>query len=97
MWLAWKFHSGIEPRSGESVSRLEITQPNENAFNTSSVTDCNAQPLWFQGLDSRKVVADFSGGTLSSNGGARKGSERCGPRILAFQISPSSPLALPPE
>jgi hypothetical protein len=32
MWLAWKFHSGIEPRSGENVRRLEITQPNENAI-----------------------------------------------------------------
>jgi hypothetical protein len=36
----------------------------------SSATDCNAQPLWFQDLGSRKVVADFSGGTLSSDGGA---------------------------
>jgi hypothetical protein len=35
----------------------------------SSATDCNAQPLWFQDLGSRKVVADFSGGTLSSDGG----------------------------
>ena len=25
------FHSGIEQRSGESVRRLDITQPNENA------------------------------------------------------------------
>ena len=35
----------------------------------SSATDCNAQPLLFQDLGSRKVVADFSGGTLSSDGG----------------------------
>ena len=26
------FHSGIEQRSGESVRRLDITQPNENAI-----------------------------------------------------------------
>ena len=36
---------------------------------TSSVTDCKNQPLLFQDLGSRKVVADFSGGTLSSDGG----------------------------
>jgi len=37
---------------------------------TSSSTDCNNQPLLFQDLGSRKVVGDFSGGTLSSDGGA---------------------------
>jgi hypothetical protein len=36
----------------------------------SSTTDCKNQPLLFQDLGSRKVVADFSGGTLSSDGGA---------------------------
>jgi len=36
----------------------------------SSSTDCKEQPLLFQDLGSRKVVADFSGGTLSSDGGA---------------------------
>lgn len=36
----------------------------------SSVTDCKDQPLLFQDLGWRKVVADFSGGTLSSDGGA---------------------------
>jgi hypothetical protein len=36
---------------------------------TSSATDCNDQPLLFQDLGSRKVVADFSGGILSSDGG----------------------------
>jgi Transposase DDE domain group 1 len=35
----------------------------------SSSTDCRHQPLLFQELGSRKVVADFSGGTLSSDGG----------------------------
>ena len=35
----------------------------------SSVTDCNEQPLLFQDLGRRKVVADFSGGSLSSDGG----------------------------
>ena len=37
---------------------------------TSSATDCKDQPLLFQDLGARKVVADFSGGTLSSDGGA---------------------------
>ena len=35
----------------------------------SSATDCKNQPLLFQDLGSRKVLADFSGGTLSSDGG----------------------------
>ena len=35
----------------------------------SSSTECRNQPLLFQELGSRKVVADFSGGTLSSDGG----------------------------
>lgn len=35
----------------------------------SSSTDCKDHPLLFQDLGSRKVVADFSGGTLSSDGG----------------------------
>ena len=35
----------------------------------SSATDCKDQPLLFQDLGPRKVVADFSGGTLSSDGG----------------------------
>lgn len=36
----------------------------------SCATDCKDQPLLFQELYSRKVVADFSGGTLSSDGGS---------------------------
>lgn len=35
----------------------------------SSTTDCKDQPLLFQDLGSRKVVVDFSGGILSSDGG----------------------------
>lgn len=35
----------------------------------SSTTDCKGQPLLFQDLGYRKVVADFCGGTLSSDGG----------------------------
>ena len=36
----------------------------------SSATDCKAQSLLFQDLGSRDVVADFSGGTLSTDAGA---------------------------
>ena len=35
----------------------------------SSATDCKNQPLLFQDLGTRQVVADFSGGTLSSDAG----------------------------
>lgn len=35
----------------------------------SSSTECRNQPLLFQDLGSRKVVVDFSGGTLSTDGG----------------------------
>lgn len=40
------------------------------SLTASSATDCKEQPLLFQDLGSRNVVADFSGGTLSSDGGA---------------------------
>ncbi len=40
------------------------------SLTASSTTDCKEQPLWFQDLGSRKVAADFSGSTLSSDGGA---------------------------
>lgn len=35
-----------------------------------SATDCSSAPLLFPDLGTRKVVADFSGGQLSSDGGA---------------------------
>jgi len=39
------------------------------ATTASSGTDCKDHPLLFQDLGRRKVVADFSGGALSSDGG----------------------------
>jgi hypothetical protein len=42
----------------------------KTSLTASSPTDCKDQPLLFQELGSRQVVADFSGGTLSSDGGA---------------------------
>src|SRR3974390_216525 len=41
----------------------------KTSITSSSTTDCNDQPLLFQDLHRRKVLADFSGGTLSSDGG----------------------------
>ena len=35
----------------------------------SSETDCRNEPLLFQDLGLRKVVAEFTGGSLSSDGG----------------------------
>ena len=43
-------------------------QINTHQFATAE-TDCTKQPLLFQDLGRRKVVADFSGGTLSCDGG----------------------------
>ena len=40
------------------------------SLTASWATDCKEEPLLFQDLGSRNVVADFSGGTLSSDGGA---------------------------
>jgi hypothetical protein len=48
----------------KSLSQMKTT------LTASSTTDCNQEPLLFQDLGLRKVVADFSGGTLSSDGGA---------------------------
>src|SRR5580658_3119608 len=39
------------------------------SLTASSATDCKRQPLLFQDLGLRQVVADFTGGTLSSDGG----------------------------
>jgi len=46
--------------------RAKMKTPNT----ASCATDCKDQRLLFQELDGRQVVADFSGGSLSSDGGA---------------------------
>ena len=33
------------------------------------MTECSAQPLLFSSLGHKKIVADFSGGNLTSDGG----------------------------
>lgn len=42
----------------------------KSARTASVTTDCKDQPLLFQDLGARQVVADFSGGLLSTDGGA---------------------------
>jgi hypothetical protein len=39
------------------------------AKETSSPTPCLSEPMLFQDLGSRKIVADFQGGNVSSDGG----------------------------
>ena len=48
---------------------LKSFNPMKTPCTAISATDCNAQPLLFQDLGSRPVVADFTGGTSSSDGG----------------------------
>jgi len=48
------------------VPKRVTPQPNQNH----QMTECIQQKFEFQGLGSKKVVADFTGGTLSSDGGA---------------------------
>ena len=51
-----------------SKGLISLSQMN-TPHTASSGTDCTHQPLLFQDLGSREVVVDFSGGTLSSDGG----------------------------
>ncbi len=46
-----------------------MQQDNLTQSDAAFKTDCKEQPLLFQDLGARKVVADFSGGYLSSDGG----------------------------
>lgn len=47
----------------------KTSQMNTNPT-ASSATECKEQPMLFQDLGARQVAADFSGGTLSTDGGA---------------------------
>ena len=47
-----------------------LLSPMKTPSTAASPTDCNHQPLLFPDLGPRQVVADFSGGYLSSDGGA---------------------------
>jgi len=47
-----------------------VKNPTTVATGTRPATDCQHEAFLFPDLFARKVVADFSGGTLSSDGGA---------------------------
>jgi hypothetical protein len=48
---------------------MKSLNPRNRPDTAASQTDSTAQPLLFQDLGARQVVADFSGGTLSNDGG----------------------------
>jgi hypothetical protein len=54
-------------KASEGLTLLSLMK---TPLTASSTTECKEQPLLFQDLGFRKVVADFSGGTLSSDAGA---------------------------
>ena len=60
---------GLNKEAARASEGLISLSPMKTPFTASSKTDCKEQPLLFQDLGSRQVVADFSGGTLSSDGG----------------------------
>jgi hypothetical protein len=56
--------------SGDIMSERLMNKGQINPHRSATAaTGCTNQPLLFQDLGRRKVVADFSGGTLSSDGG----------------------------
>jgi len=60
---------GLNKEEAKASEGLISLSQMKTPFTASSTTDCNRQPLLFQDLGTRKVMADFSGGTLSSDGG----------------------------
>jgi hypothetical protein len=59
----------LKKEAVETSEGLNLTTQMKLPRTASSATECKEQPLLFQDLGPRKVVADFSGGTLSSDGG----------------------------
>jgi Transposase DDE domain group 1 len=59
--------NGTAARASEG---LILLSPMKTPRTATPKTDCNHQPLLFQDLGQRHIVADFSGGYLSSDGGA---------------------------
>jgi hypothetical protein len=59
----------VKKEAAEASQGLCLLSQMKQPATASSSTHCRNQPLLFQDLGSRKVVADFSGGTLSSDGG----------------------------
>jgi hypothetical protein len=63
------FIGRLNKEAANGSKGMKSLSPMKTPRTASSATDCNAQPLLFQDLGSRQVVADFTGGTLSSDGG----------------------------
>src|SRR6266700_146816 len=63
------FIVGLNKEAAEASEGLISLSQMKTPPTASSATDCKEQPLLFQDLGSRQVAADFSGGTLSSDGG----------------------------
>jgi Transposase DDE domain group 1 len=60
---------GVNKEAARASEGLISLSQMKTSLTASSKTDCKEEPLLFQDLGQRKVVADFSGGTLSSDGG----------------------------
>ncbi len=60
---------GLNKEAARASEGLISLSPMKTPLTASCATDCKEEPLLFQDLGSRKVAADFSGGTLSSDGG----------------------------
>ena len=60
---------GLNKEAAKASEGLISLSPMKTPNTASSETDCSERPLLFQDLGSRQVAADFSGGTLSSDGG----------------------------
>jgi hypothetical protein len=59
----------LNKEAASASEGLKSLSQMKTRLTASSRTDCSHQPMLFQDLGSRQVVADFSGGTLSSDGG----------------------------
>jgi hypothetical protein len=60
----------LNKEAAKASEGLKTLSQMKTPLAASSKTDCKELPLLFQDLGSLKVVADFSGGTLSCDGGA---------------------------
>ena len=61
---------GLNKEAAKASEGLISLSQMKTPLAASSTTDCTGQALLFQDLGSRQVVADFTGGALSSDGGA---------------------------
>src|ERR1035441_10996780 len=69
-WSSDVCSSDLNKEAAKASEGLISLSQMKTPLTASSATDCKAQSLLFQGLGSRDVVADFSGGTLDRKSGA---------------------------